>query len=649
MNKNSLIDYSVYILFKTLGPVIRILPLSFAFFLGRRIGDFFYFLDFKHRALAYAHIKAALGSELPCRQIKDITRRFYQSYGQNFIEILFIPLINKKYLDTYLKIEGAEHLKSAFNKGRGVILLSMHTGSWELSNIISEYMGFPFLLFVQNQRYPRLNNLLNSYRLQRRHKIVAGDGGVRQLIKALKENSPIGMTADQGGRDGVLVKFFGRSASMPSGAIRFAIKYGAVIVPVYYTRKHGPKIKIIFDPLFEIKRSQDRENDVVSNLQELTRVYEKNIRKYPQEYLWTYKIWKYGRDKRILILSDGKAGHLRQAQAVAKAAVNCLKAKFIDTKIDTIEVKFKNGFSKAALMLGGCLAGRYSCQGCLWCLKRSLKEETYKSLAVLKPDIIISSGSALAAVNYTLSRENLAKSVVVLRPSLLSTNRFDLVIMPRHDNPPKRKNVLTVDGALNLIDESYLKEQSEKLMNSSALHQRSYAFFMGMLIGGDTKNFHLDNTVISEVIKQVKLTAERYNAGILVTTSRRTSRQAEELIKSEFKSYPRCALLIITNEQNIPEAVGGILGLSKIVIVSPESISMICEAASSGKYVFVFESVGLSNKHRKFLARLAENKYLYPTDAKGLSANIARILDNKPQVNILRDNFLVAQALKNIL
>lgn len=84
--------------------------------------------------------------------------------------------------------------------------------------------------------------------------------------------------------------------------------------------------------------------------------------KNPQEYLWTHKIWKYGKERNILILNDGKVGHLRQAQAVAKTVSAYLKGKNIDSNlVDTIEVKFRNNFAKTALTLSGCLAGKYHC------------------------------------------------------------------------------------------------------------------------------------------------------------------------------------------------------------------------------------------------------------------------------------------------
>jgi mitochondrial fission protein ELM1 len=151
------------------------------------------------------------------------------------------------------------------------------------------------------------------------------------------------------------------------------------------------------------------------------------------------------------------------------------------------------------------------------------------------------------------------------------------------------------------------------------------------------------------VIKQIKSACERWNAQILVTTSRRTSLEVEKLIKEEFKDYSRCKFLVIANEKNFPFAVGGILGLSHIVITSPESISMISEAASCNKYAVVFNSRGLSKKHRRFLDFLTENKYIYLAEPYDLSRTIEYIWQNKPQIHVLKDSFLISEAIKKIL
>jgi mitochondrial fission protein ELM1 len=222
--------------------------------------------------------------------------------------------------------------------------------------------------------------------------------------------------------------------------------------------------------------------------------------------------------------------------------------------------------------------------------------------------------------------------------------------MPRHDRPPLRKNVVITEGALNLIDEEYLKEQTEKLLQASGFRLQATGLGIGLLIGGDAKKFTLRKDVVFEVIRQIKQAAEKLDADILVTTSRRSSRQIEDLVIKEFSDCRRCKLLVIANQNNIPEAVGGILGLSQIVISSPESITMISEAATTSRaYVFVFQAAGLNRKHRNFLDNCAKHKYIYLTQALNLDRTIGDVWSRRPQIYSLQDNLVVAEAIKKTL
>ena len=643
--KDSIIDYCSYILFRLCGPIIRRLPLAASLSFGVRLGGLFYYFDTRRKPIAYANIKTVFGTKLSPFQISNLTKEFYRTFGQNLIEIFFIPLINKEYINKYISIEGLNYITEGFKKGKGVILLGIHEDSWELSNIICANLGFPFSLFIRDQRHPRLNKLLNLYRSQKGCKLIQRQNQTRQLIETLKNNEAIVMTADQGGKNGTLVKFFGKVASMPSGAIRLALKYDAAIIPAFSTRQRGPYIKLFIEPPFEIKRTGNTDRDIRDNLQAIIHIFESYILRYPKEYLWSYKIWKYSKEKKILILSDGKTGHLRQSQAIARIASQHLKDKAMAVDIDMIEVKFKNKFARYALASSSVLSGKFQCQGCLWCLRTFLKKVTYNSLVSYKPDIVISCGSSLAPINFIVSRENLAKSIVIMRPSVLSTKRFDLVIMPQHDRPPRRRNVVVSEGALNMIDQDYLTSCASNLRPLVKIDKE---LVMGLLMGGDTKDFHLSRDLVSQTINRIKIFLEKLDGQILVTTSRRTSGEIESLVKEEFQGYPRCRLLIIANEKNLPEAVGGILALSKILIVSPESISMISEAASSSRYIIVFKSK-VNRRHNYFLNYMAGRKYIYICQPHEISGVLEKLWRQQPKINILRDRVIVEDGLKRIL
>ncbi len=648
-NKDFLIDYSGYILLKSLGPLIRLLPLPVSFFIGRMIGDFFYLADLKHRSIAYVNIKTALGDSLTPCQIRGVVRKFYRSFGQNIIEIFCLPRFDKKYLNRYVEIEGQQNIQAGFKKGKGVIFVAMHAGNWELSNIIAANLGIAFCMFVREQNFPRLEKLLNFYRSQQGCRFIQRENELRELIRVLKANESVAMTIDQGGRSGTLVKFFGKYASMASGAVRLALKLDCALLPVFPARVKGPFIKFQVAEVFEPRSTGNLEEDVRINLQSLVRVFEKYIAASPQEYLWTYKIWKYSRERDILILSDGKTGHLRQSQALAGITADYLKAKGITANIKTIEVGFKGGWASRGLTLANCLAGKYICQGCMLCLRAFARGESYQRLIGEKPDIVISCGSALVAVNYLLSRENRAKSFVIMRPSVFSTRRFDLVVMAKHDRPLKRRNVAIIDGALNLIDQEYLADQTRRLSRETGISFPDGQVYFGLMIGGDTKDFRMEETSVRSVLESLKGAALKYNAQILSTTSRRSPKEVDSLIKQELSGFARSKLNIIASENNFSSAVGGILGLSRIVVVSGESISMVSEAASSLKHVVVFKSKGLPARKNIFLENIASQGMVELVAPNEVGKAVERIMNGPSPVKPLRDKQIIIEFLRRII
>jgi mitochondrial fission protein ELM1 len=107
--------------------------------------------------------------------------------------------------------------------------------------------------------------------------------------------------------------------------------------------------------------------------------------------------------------------------------------------------------------------------------------------------------------------------------------------------------------------------------------------------------------------------------------------------------------LVIANRNNHPDALGGILGLSDIIVSSPESISMISEAVCAGKYVVVFDSVDLSAKHRRFLDNFNRRGYIYLKPVEEISGCIQRLLKERPAVKLPVDALMVDEGSRKIL
>ena len=141
---------------------------------------------------------------------------------------------------------------------------------------------------------------------------------------------------------------------------------------------------------------------------------------------------------------------------------------------------------------------------------------------------------------------------------------------------------------------------------------------------------------------------------ILITTSRRTSVKIENILQRELKKYSRCGLLILANRNNIPEAVGGILGLADLVLVSGDSISMVSEAVSSGKRTIVFtlqnneQGHRGKSKHQRFVNLLNQDGYALFSPGQDIKTAIYQVIKNKMQFRKMDDQAIILEAVKKI-
>jgi hypothetical protein len=221
--------------------------------------------------------------------------------------------------------------------------------------------------------------------------------------------------------------------------------------------------------------------------------------------------------------------------------------------------------------------------------------------------------------------------------------------MPRHDRPPKRKNVVIVDGSLNQICPEYLKKQKEEMIETLAIADSAPRPCIGLLLGGDTADFKLCASDVLSVIGAVKEASESTGSWVMATTSRRTPRGLVSMVKHELGGYSRSKWVVIASEKNYPFALGAILASSTVLVVSPESVSMVSEAASSGRHTLVFEARGLSRRHQRFLDNLAARGFIRLVKPAVMEKTIRDLVAQRPAARTLNDGALIRSALRRVI
>jgi len=600
--------------------ICAILPVSIILGLGRGIGAIVAWFSTERRSIGYANLRAVFCSKKTPAELLPMIKNVYKQMAETLVEILCIMRVDMRYVEKFIEIENSHYFLDANRKGKGVIFLTAHYGNWELSAIVSALKGFPFLMLVREQKMKRLNALIDRVRASKGTTVIRKGLTTRTIVKALHSGKAVGMIADQsGGPNGIMANFFNRPTSNPYGVYRFAAKTGAVIIPVFMIRKHGPYHKLILEKPIEICEDDDY-LPYVNQYNDLLASY---VSSHVDHWLWAHRRWKLCPVKKVVVLSDGKAGHVNQSLSLADAFKRYRKEKGINEEsspIEVIDIKFKNKFAKTFISLCGKFSSR-KCQGCLKCLKFALQPASYEKLVRTYADVVISTGYSLAAVNSIFKFENNAKNAICMRPGMVGFKKIDMIVLPRHDVTKSRygKKVIITDTMPTLVNSEYLKKGRIALRGYvKSEHKNS----IGILLGGRNQTFSYSDDKISRIMEEIVHAAKEIPADILCTTSRRTSNSIERRVKEILSTEQRCKLLVIANEKNLPYAMGGILGLSNVIVVSGESISMVSEAVSSGKKTIVFVGERRGNrvtKHEVFLNRLSEQGCIRMADENNIS------------------------------
>ena len=648
-----MIDWLACTLVKAIGWLLCRLSPSAAVRLGEQLGLLTYRIQPKRARIGMMNLRAAFDGQLTPNQTRRIIRGAYRQFGASIVELLRLPAIDTAYLDRYVTLDGYQHIERALASGRPVMFLTAHYGNWELSSIVAALKGFPIVALARAQsRFPKLYRLLVSYRESKGCRVVHKGGAMRRLIEALEQRQPVGIVGDQASRQGILVDFFGRPALFATGPFELAYKTNALILPVFAHRVRGPRHRIVIEPPPELARDVPKPEAVRQGIERFAGMLARHITEDPSQWLWMHKRWKHTPARRVVVLSDGKAGHVKQSLAV----VELLRESHPALTHTVVEVRFRHRLARAlAVGWSAWMPRRFGAAACLrWTLDRG----SARALLTRYADLIISCGSSLAPVNVLWASENAAQSVVIMNPSPIPLRRFHLVIAPKHDHLRPRPNVLETSGAVSRLREEDLRAARHRLPAHPNFRQGRAALdqqpAIAVFIGGDTAHYGVSAAFIDALIAQVTSACDAVDGWCLVTTSRRTSPAVERLLAERLGTHPRCRLLLIATRDPIDGTMEGMLGWADVAVVTGESISMVSEACASGRPVVVVEppmraSRALPTKHQRFLRELSAEGYARLHPIPEVSRAIARALKERGTVKRLDDMAAVRAAIAKLL
>lgn len=231
--------------------------------------------------------------------------------------------------------------------------------------------------------------------------------------------------------------------------------------------------------------------------------------------------------------------------------------------------------------------------------------------------LFLSAGSGAAPFTLALARKTGGKACTLMTPSVIGTAPFDFAVVPEHDHPKgfeeseSKKNVLVTLGAPNSIFPGELEEKGWELAEIYPPGENGEAERWGILVGGDDANYRISPRWVRRALSPIFEEGTKRRADLYITTSRRTSPKAERELLSIAKDIQGVRMVFLASRDPF-NPVPGMLGLCSRIFVTEDSVSMVSEAVTAGKDVFLLrtERRGSRTVLQNFTAALVKKRLL---------------------------------------
>ncbi|MCD6353746.1 MAG: hypothetical protein J7M06_06000 [Proteobacteria bacterium] len=281
---------------------VRIVPELLLPKLGNGLGILAYHILGPRRKTALKNMRMVFGSTTSEKEKHALIKANFKSISRDMLEFAYysVPPRLQSFLERNISVRGQEHLDRALKKGKGVILLSAHIGNFPIIGAKMAARGYSFWLIAKDPDNIYLVDLFRQWKdilkigaIPYKPRRVC----VNESLKLLRNNNIIFLQIDQNPhkRSGTDVEFFGYQIPTYSGPIVMALRTGAAIVPMFIHREENNTETITILPELSLKRSNDKDQDIVDNLRSINAICEGWIRKYPEQWWWIHRRFRRAR------------------------------------------------------------------------------------------------------------------------------------------------------------------------------------------------------------------------------------------------------------------------------------------------------------------------------------------------------------------
>jgi KDO2-lipid IV(A) lauroyltransferase len=305
-------DYVVYLGLRGLWALLRLVPLAALRRLLESLAFTVMLVDRRHRRVIDSNLAIAF-PEWSRQRRRAATRRAFGNWGRIAAELVHDRELAElaeaadpaKFAEGSWLEAGEKILEELRSEGTGVLVLTAHTGNFELlARIWGACRGAPITVFHRPLKNPYVDGLLVRQRAAMGVRTLGRGMGLREALRTLGSGGILAAPLDQNqppGRPGVFVELFGRPAATTTVLARLSLAAAVPVVPVFACWEGARPAAVIGPPIHpprhisgvvSIPRGENRERAVRELTQAYTAEVEAMVRRYPEQWNWAHRRWK---------------------------------------------------------------------------------------------------------------------------------------------------------------------------------------------------------------------------------------------------------------------------------------------------------------------------------------------------------------------
>ena len=231
--------------------------------------------------------------DLPATEVRRLMRAVPDNAGRAIIEIYSGAQFVNRIRSVTPDGPGVQPLLDAGRAGQPVILVTGHFGNYDAPRAWLIANGFR----VGGLYNPMANAFFNTHYVDAMASIGTplfprGRRGLAEMVRFLRSGGMVGMVVDQYMSHGPALPFFGKPAPTALSAAELALKYDALLVPIYGIRQP--------DGLTFAIRMEDPipPSDPETMTRALNASLEALVRQHMDQWFWIHRRWKPDRQAR---------------------------------------------------------------------------------------------------------------------------------------------------------------------------------------------------------------------------------------------------------------------------------------------------------------------------------------------------------------